>query len=115
MGKDFSGLTATVHRLVRQGKYKISLHALKDHPERGITASDILECLKIGGIADEEPRRIGNEIRYEGDPRYRWFGEDQTSRVIRLILVIKANVIVVSAALATEGQVERYHKEDKES
>ena len=113
MEEDFSTLTAKVRRLVREGRYLISTHALKDHPERGIAADHILECLKLGSVAAVESREVEGKIRYEGSRRYRWFGEDHRDRVLRLILVIRTDVVVISAAEATEGQAERYRREDK--
>ena len=113
MAKDFSELTAQVHHLVRQGKYQISYHALNDHPERNITAADIIEVLKIGSIADLELRIVAGREKYEGAQRYRWFGEDERDRVLRLILVVKDNVIVISAVEATNRQSARYQQEDR--
>ncbi len=90
----------------------ISFHVLNDHPERDITAADIIEVLKIGSMAAAEPREVNGRKQYEGAQRYRWFGEDQRDRLLRLILVVKKHVIVCSAAEATEGQAARYRKED---
>jgi hypothetical protein len=114
MGEDLSKLTTNIRSLVRQGKFSITYHVLNDHPERNISAVDILECLKIGSVASAEPKEIDGKEQYTGDQRYRWFGEDESDRVLRLILVVEADVIVVSAAEATSGQAERYRKEDSE-
>ena len=111
---DFLKLSQKARSLVRHGKYRISLHALEDHPERQITAVDILEVLKIGHIATAEPNMKDGKTLYSGDQRYRWFGEDQNDRVLRLIIAVKGNVVVISAAEATEGQARRYREDEKE-
>jgi len=107
-------LSRQARSLVRAGKYIISEHALNDHPERDIKIEDILEVLKIGEAISEEPREVDGVEIYRGTQRYRWFGEDQNDRVLRLIVVIKANVVIISAAIATERQAERYRAEDQE-
>ncbi|MGK5084172.1 hypothetical protein WDW37_12825 [Bdellovibrionota bacterium FG-1] len=106
-------LTAKAKRLVRAQQYLISQHVMNDHPERLITAVDILECLKIGSAVALELREIGGQYKYSGNDRYRWFGEDQKDRVLRLIVIIEDQTVVVSAAEATEKQAERYHAEDQ--
>ena len=111
--ENFKDISAQVRRLVRAGNYKITRHALEDHPERKITAADILECLKIGDAASLEPRNNGTEIKYTGSDRYRWFGQDTLDRVLRLIISISSNVIVISAAEVTENQEKRYLDQEK--
>ena len=54
---DFKELTARAKQLLKKGAYKISYHVLYDHPERKITAVDIIECLKIGSIAEMVSKR----------------------------------------------------------
>lgn len=95
-------ITRQVKQLFGKGKYKISFHVLNDHPERNITAADIIETIKEGRTAQVEPREKDGEQKYSDDNRFRWFGTDTKDRVLRLILVVKAQVIIVSAAVATE-------------
>jgi hypothetical protein len=111
--QNFKELTVRVKKLVREKNYTITYHVLKDHPEREILEVDILECLKIGDIASLEPREVCGEEKYIGPNRYRWFGQDTKDRVLRLIIAIKENVIIISAAEATENQRDWYLEEDK--
>ena len=111
--EDLAKLTVKAKRLVRAKRYMISRHAMDDHPERQITAADILECLKIGSAVALEPRELDGQTKYSGDNRFRWFGEDQKDRVLRLIVIIEEQTVVVSAAQATEKQTDRYHAEDQ--
>jgi hypothetical protein len=105
-------ITTKAKRLVRASQYLIGRHATDDYPERQIAVADILECLKIGNAVAFEPQVIRGQLRYRGNARYRWFGEDQKDRVLRLIVIVTERVIVVSAAHATPKQAERYHAED---
>jgi hypothetical protein len=111
---NFYELTSQAKKLVRKGKYRITYHVMVDHPERNITAADILECLKIGSAVSLEPRKGEDQEKYWGADRYRWFGQDSQDRVLRLIVSIQTNVIVISAAEATRIQRERYLEEDEE-
>jgi hypothetical protein len=67
---DLSKLTARAKQLLKQQKYKITYHALHDHPERNITAADIIEAIKIGGISKVEPREVAGSVKYDGADRY---------------------------------------------
>lgn len=73
-----------------------------------------LECLKIGSAVALEPREVNGVVKYQGDDLFRWFGEDQKDRVLRIIVVITDDVVVVSAAVATTGQEYKYREEDQE-
>jgi len=73
-------------------------------------AEDMLEVLKTGEASSMEPRIVGNKTVYGGEQRVRWFGRDQNDRIIRLIIVVKENVIVVSAAMATEPQAKIHRR-----
>ena len=85
---DFKKLTNRAKKLFRENRYAIDPHATDDYPERNITAVDIIEAIKIGGVVDEGKTGEGND-------RYIWVGEDMADRVLRLVVVIRNNLIVV--------------------
>jgi hypothetical protein len=113
-GLTLEELTIRAKKLIREGKFRITQHVMLDHPERNITAVDILECLKIGNLVSLEPKVNKGEQKYFGLDRYRWFGQDTKDRVLRLIVSISANVIIISAAEATTTQTQKYLAEDEE-
>lgn len=103
---DFDELTKKAKRLFRERKFAIDPHATDDYPERNITAADIIEVIKIGGV-------IGEGNQGEGSDRFLWVGEDAADRVLRLVVVIRNNLLVISAAEANRTQTARYENEDK--
>ena len=73
---------------------------------------EILECLKIGSITKLEPREVKGQIKYEGNDRFRWHGQDQKDRALRLIVIIDDETIVVSAAEANPKAAAAYLTDD---
>jgi uncharacterized DUF497 family protein len=104
--EDFDELTRKAKRLFRERKFAIDPHATDDYPERNITAADIIEVIKIGSVTSE-----GNTG--EGSDRFLWVGEDAADRVLRLVVVIRNNLLVISAAEANRAQTTQYGNEDK--
>lgn len=104
MGK-FEKLTKKAKKLFREGKYAIDSHATDDYPERQITAADIIEVLKIGSI-------VGEGTQGEERNRYLWVGEDTADRVLRLVVVIRDDLIVISAVEAGKRLKANYRSED---
>ena len=107
-----ASLQKAVKKMLREGKYQISSHATDDYPEWNITAADIIECLKIGDLDRFEPREVDGVTKYLGSDRYRWYGQDQKDRVLRLIIAIDDEVITVSAAEAGNKARDAYLASD---
>ena len=101
---DYRFLTMRAKRLLEQNHVRITDHVLFDHPERQIEVSNIYFCLRVGSIAGLEPRKVLGLVKYGGLNRYRWYGEDGSGHVLRLILVFDRDLIVVSAAVANTKQ-----------
>lgn len=112
MKDDFSALTKKAKQLVKEGRWEASPHALYDHLDREITTADVLEVLKVGGVVRESPPTRENP--YKGALRHIWVGQDINDRVLRLVVTIVWDVVIVSAALANQGETETYLAEDQE-
>jgi len=113
MKQDLASLSRNVRTMIRAGKYVITDHVTKDHPERQIKKDDILEVLKIGNAIEHFPRFIDGKLQYSGhSERYKWVGEDQKDRILSLLITIENNVVVVHANQATTEEAKRYKMED---
>jgi hypothetical protein len=113
MSEAFTELSRRVRSLVRKGRYFITDHITKDHPERDIKKDDILEVLRTGGIVEHDPLLVDGKPQFAGRrDRYQWIGKDQKERVLSLKIVIENKIVVVHANFATAERAEAYEKED---